>query len=144
MLSIILGARHSVSKLAHTLLKNLRIWRVFIFVRKKDISPRNPVLTELPSIFEILMKFCRVQVIHNFTIFLANFLENILIMKFQKWHQRSVLQENRFLINLKISVSLSQIVHFSNQKFIGSTANFVLELIDLWLDWLKTLGILTY
>ena len=90
------------------------------------------------------MQLARIQVFHDVTILLAQFLEGFEIVEFQEIGKCSVLQENRFLINLEVRIRLPQIVHLHNQELVASLAHLVLDLLDLWFDLLKADGVLAY
>lgn len=136
----------SVSELRHALLKHLGIdsscSRILIFIFKEDFIPRNSIVDQLPGVFEILVQLSRIEVVHDLTVLFTQFLEYLLVVNSQERHKCLVFQQNRFLVDLKICVWLSQIVHLRQQESVRSAAHLVLQFLDLWLDLLQALGIL--
>lgn len=65
-------------------------------------------------------------------------------MQSQKRDQSLIFQEDRLLVNLKVCIGLSQVVHFCDHKFVCPGADLVLHLLHLGLDLLQRLGVLSH
>lgn len=63
-------------------------------------------------------------------------------MQFQEVGKCSVLQQNRFLINLEVCVRLPQIVHLHYEELVAPLAHLVLHFLNFWFDLLKADGVL--
>lgn len=116
--------------------------RVVSFVLEKYILLVDAVVDEFPCIFEVHVQLIGIQVFHDIAVFLTQVLECFEVVQLEEVSKCSILEQNRFLINLEVCVRLPQIVHLHHEELVASLAHLVLQLFNLRLYLLKTDGVL--